>query len=342
VAVSNGTTTFWRKGDPATTRSGGDQRLGPGDRVAGQVSVDSATTCVTWNPDKDAAIFELQAPCDAATDADSARPGVQNKLTVWVDDIDIGESDRALVPCPDGCTLTFDCAADTTTDLTFDGAVVYRGGGAGFADTADTFDFAWCSAKYDSCQILLHDEGGKRVETGILAVACIGRKSVQVVDLARVALVCDTHRFDLAPIGEGLLEATSNGASLAFAAYVDEEDLTNTIIKQYFNLAFRMPDLAALGEDCHVEWAATTYDPSRAIFAADRPAADGLVYPFLTTRVPVTEQGELVCEVSSLDDRRFMDSKLYGNTGGHDALPPRCFSARGKTVTATGAPGCAE
>ncbi len=342
VAVDNGITTIWRKGDPTTTLSGGDQRLEPWQRVAGQGALDTETTCLTSIVTGEAAVFELDAPCDATRDTAPDRAGIQNELTLWVDDLRLLERDRTLMPCPDGCTMTFDCNVDTRTALSFDGAVVFRDAAQGFAETADIIDSAWCTAKYDSCLNLLFDEAGNRVETGVMAVACSGGTAATVVELGRVAFVCDTHRFDLQPTKLGPAEATSNGARLGFATFAGAEPFYEGLVKQYFNLAFRMPDLAALGEDCHVEWTATVHDASRALFAADRPAADFLVYPFFTMNVPVTEQGELVCEVSTLDDRRFVDVELFGNTGGHDAFPPRCFSAHGETLTATNAPGCAE
>jgi len=86
----------------------------------------------------------------------------------------------------------------------------------------------------------------------------------------------------------------------------------------------------------------TSHVPDRELFTADRPTADGLVYPFFRMKVPVTRSGELVCETSTLDDHRFVDVELYGTTGQREALPPRCVRAQGETLTATNAPGCAD
>lgn len=342
VAVSNGVATLWRRGDPAATRSGGDQRLAPRDRVAGQTALDTETLCVTNPTPNQPAVFELVAPCDPTRDTAPERAGVQNTLTLWVDDVDLRDPDRTLEPCPNGCTLTFDCSADTTTAISFDAAIVFRDGAQGFAETADIFDQAWCSAKYHSCLKLLFNDDGVRVESGILAIACSAREADLAIDLGRISVVCETHRFDLQPTKQGPDEARSNDARLGFATYAGVEDFGGEWTKTYFNLAFQMPDLLSLDEDCHVEWTATSHVPDRELFTADRPTADGLVYPFFRMKVPVTRSGELVCETSTLDDRRFVDVELYGTTGQHEALPPRCFRAQGETLTATNALGCAD
>lgn len=340
LAVSDGQTTLWRQGDPSTTRSGADQRLAPRDRVAGRLSPDEGATCHGPFTFGESATFVLEAPCDATRDADPGRPGVQNTLTLWIDDVDLYAPERALMPCPDGCTLAFDCVAGHTTELAFDGAIVHRGGGAGFADTSDLFDAAHCAAKYDSCLELLQDDAGQRVETSIVALACGSGGPDLFIELGPVAVSCETRRFELQPVKLGPDAVWSKSARLGFSTFFGKEEFGTDAFRTYYNLALRTADLFELGEDCHLEWSGTSHALGRAIFEGPRPAADGLVYPFFTIRVPLTRAGEPVCEVSTLDDRRLMDSELRGTTGGHEPLLPHCFHTDGEAAAATGAPGC--
>ncbi len=161
-----------------------------GDSEKKKTSGDSTTLCSNRFGTGPKGDIGYVAPCDASSDSDPDKPGVQNTITLWVDGLYIGTADAPAPledgpegqwwknPCgDDGCQLSFDCIENRDTRVEFDFTIV-RQADRGFFDVAVSFESVYCAAKVD-CRYsdgrwirLLRDVEGAPVPTAVFGFTC--------------------------------------------------------------------------------------------------------------------------------------------------------------------------
>lgn len=342
VLVANADGPVWRRGDPATTRREGDSEAICSDRFG--------------SPDGDIA-YVGSCDADPGADTDSEREGTQNEVTLWVDGLydagvtrDLGDWQD---PCPDGCTLVATCAENADTPVVFD-LTILRQANQGFVDIAVNFSDVFCSAKLDTCYTdgrhieLIHGGDSVRDWTAVFGLACSpGSDAVQSNILyGPVEVSCGDISFLVDPTQEGNSVAYGpGGVELNYAVYRGEELLDcgggpGSCKKIYWNLAFSLEDLAALGAgtSCKLTLEATANDDDDD-FSGGLPSAEGLAYPYIVVDAPLTDDGAAWCQRNPLATSGPVRVEYRGDVGGLTAPIPMCSEYDG-ALTTTGAPGC--
>ncbi|MFO0749959.1 MAG: hypothetical protein U1F43_30465 [Myxococcota bacterium] len=300
VRVDNGAGPVWSRGDPALTRFGADQTGGAN---TGAPDLDALCSDAFGNGARGDVAYV--GPCDATSDSDGDRAGVQNRVTLWVDALasadgsgDIGGwSD----PCPDGCALTVDCVADRDTPVTFD-LTIARRAEQGFFDVAVDFDDIFCSAKVDTCYAapdgarieLLFGADWVRDWTAVAGLACTAGPGGAGSELlyGPVAVTCGGVRFPLDLTAEpGNQRVTVGARTLHYGVYRGSEGLDCDVRpcdQLFWNFAVSLDDLQGFGlGECRLAFEATATRPGA--FAAGLPSGSGVAWPYVTADVALTD-----------------------------------------------------
>lgn len=230
-------------------------------------------------------------PCDA-----SASP---NTVTLELDALR-DASGQALDPAtwvdPGPLARAFSCAPNTDTAVEFD-LVIARRAEQGFFDIGVDFEDVFCSAKLDCVPELLHQPGGARDTTAIVAFACTsGADQPTWLHHRPPEIVCPGRTIPIVAIGPPGNHGSPAPGVFEVASYRAKESLA-PYDKCFWNTAIGL-DVAALGPDCRLEATAT---------ASTGPLKDGLtpanaVFPILTWSVQLTDEaGALACSASALD-----------------------------------------
>ena len=228
-------------------------------------------------------------PCDATSDSDPVRPGTQNAVTLWID----GLYDAALTadiggwqdPCPSGCTLQADCRENADVPVTFN-VTILRAANQGFFDVAVNLHDLFCSAKFDTCDEsaapieLLFSGPNQRAWTGVFGFACTAGSdaAASLLHYSAIHLTCGNASAVVDPLaGPGNASLTLAGHTVRYATYRGAEALDcgtgpGSCQKRYWNLAFNLDDLAAVGGDCSLSFSATASDSPTSL-TAGLPAA---------------------------------------------------------------------
>jgi len=358
VRVRSGAGVVWQRGNPLVTRLGADQTAAPGAPSSG--AGDTRAVCSSDFGDAGGGDLALVGPCDATSDSDSSKSGVQNEVTVWLDGVYAHGVDLAdwRDPCPSGCSVSVDCAANRDARASFE-LVIMRTANQGFFDIAVSFDDIFCSAKLDTCYPDGDDVGtdpdpirlvfgadDQRDWTAVFGLACSAGADVSATRLgyAPVQVTCsggDVFVVDPAagPGNASVLSSTNATHRLHFATYRDTEARDcgtglGSCHVVYWNLALSVDDLAALGGSCTLTLAATASDAARP-FVAGVPSAPGLSYPYLHVAAALTTAGAGTCRMDGLDDGGPLVTEYCGAVVG-GACPATCTMFDGVSVGATG------
>ncbi len=295
------------------------------------------------------------APCDADDGDDDAPAVADNQVTLWIDGLYRGPNDRELAtdigdwrdPCPDGCTMTFECRENTDTPVTFD-ITILRAARQGFFDMAVDFADIFCSAKLDCQDALLHDPAtGERGPTAVFAMACTSGQGEEAAQptflyLDDIRVECGdpvTKTYVIDPSGgpgqvggqpEGLFEV---------AHYQGKEQLPG-IDKCFWNTAIGLDvetiaDLGRLEGDCWLRGRGTATDVAlvRGELPADR------IYPVIEWNVRLSDAGgSLVCGDNPLNgDGSGVQTSYSVMTGDHFTCGMDCATG---AVTCPGRVTC--
>lgn len=290
------------------------------------------------------------APCDADDGDDDAPAVADNQVTLWIDGLYQGPTNRELAtdigdwrdPCPNGCTMTVPCRENTDSRVTFD-ITILRAARQGFFDMAVDFADIFCSAKLDCQDALLHDPAtGDRGPTAVFAMACtsgagsegVAQPTFLYLDDIRIECgnpVTKTYVIDPSG-GPGQIGGQPDGL-FEVAHYRGKEHLP-AIDKCYWNTAIgldveTLADLGRLEGDCWLRGRGTATDA--ALPNGDIP--EGRVYPVIEWNVQLTNNGgALVCDADALnEDGSGVQTSYSVMTGDYFACALDC---------ATGAVGC--
>ncbi len=292
-------------------------------------------------------------PCDADG------PGGQrwNSVTIWLDGlydttpayISPTGPDGWRDPCPNGCTLDVLCEENEDTLVTFN-LTVMREANQGFFDIIVNFEDVFCSAKLDSCDAedqpmkLLFGGDQTRDWTAVFGFACTAGTDATDTTLLYGELVvdCGDVEFPIDPeLEPGNQDVTVAGHTLNYAIYRDDEDLAcppaGSCKKRYWNLAFDLEDLAAVGGDCTLTFSATANDGNKG-FSAGLPTAEGLAYPYIDVSAQLTDDGAPLCLREPLNGGAVVQTVYHGNILGLPDPEPMCHQFNSGGVGPTG--GC--
>ncbi len=350
--------TVWSRGLSSTTLLGHDQTafatpLGPVVAAA-----DTTTICSDRYGSGPGGDITYIAPCDASAAADVVPGGdVQNTAMLWVDGL--YSADRATEvggwqdPCPNGCALTFDCLENQDTAVAFD-LTIMRDAKQGFLDFAVTFDDIFCSSKLDTCYPndtptldddsrieLLFGDDQQRDWTAVFGFACsAGPTSPTTLAYGLVEVRCDdgvTFTIDPTRPPGSNHQASSGPHTLHYGIYRGQELLScddpttentvETCNKLYWNLAFDLADLAALG-NCQLSSVATAFSADHA-FIDGLPVGTGVTYPYISLDAELA----LACQNNALNDGGAVETTYFGNVDGVPTPIPVCSQYDGTTAT---------
>lgn len=372
VAVTSANEVVWARGTPTYTRLGHDQ-ASPPDATAPVIPTlqDATSVCSDRYGNGAGGGIALVGPCDASllADTDPVAPGVQNLVTVWVDGLYTAGVTAELGawqdPCPSGCQLAFTCVESEDARVEFDFTIL-RQANQGFFDVAVNFDDIFCSAKFDTCYsndtATLADDrpiellfGGDLVRdhTGVFGFACTaGPGTNTVLAYGPITVTCTGGPvFTIDPTvdpGSNHTASPGVGALLHYGVYRGEEalacddaatPLVESCAKRYWNLAFDLADLVALG-DCDLTLTATAYDAAGG-FANGVPTA-GSSYPYIEVDTALTSGGAIPCQENALNDGGGVTTVYRGTLGGLPPFAPMCaaFDAAGVTNPCVGSCTC--
>jgi len=208
---------------------------------------------------------------------------------------------------------TAPCEPNRDTSVRFD-ITVMRSAAQGFFDVAVRFDDIYCSAKLD-CEradgtpnLLLFDpDGGGRVPSAVLAVACTaGPGSATELWFDPVRLDCGgAGTVDLpiaGPTPGNVFDTNPPGPLMQVATYRGAEALTQgqpatDLAKVYFDTAFAL-DALPVGTTCSLTASVTAHDGPDATLTTP-PGT----YPVIRVAIPVlADASGLVCGTNPLDD----------------------------------------
>jgi hypothetical protein len=162
------------RGDPTRKKTGGDTKTLCSDRFGNGAGGD----------------VRYVAPCDASSDSDPEKAGVQNAVTLWIDGLYQGTPEEPVAiedgpegqwwknPCGDeGCRVSFNCVEDRDTRVEFNFTIV-RQADRGFFDIGVSFESVFCASKVD-CRYedgrwnrLVRDLEGVPVLTAVFGFTC--------------------------------------------------------------------------------------------------------------------------------------------------------------------------
>lgn len=252
-------------------------------------------------------------PCDA-----QASPNV---VRLTLDEL----FDEAGVPLPAGSWVVppelsqpVECLSNQDHRVVFD-LTVARSANQGFFDIAVSFEDIFCSAKLDCVGQdgqpldLLHEPGGERGPTIVIAFACTagGSGATTVLQTSGFEVSCsDGTRFAPSPIGR---PGNGPGAPPYFfgSGVYRGKELLAGYDKCYWNTAIGL-DLEAIAAaspalDCTLEGRATA---SEGMWDGGRPPSSSL-WPYIRWSVPVIEDGALACGRHALDSGDGVVSTVY-------------------------------
>jgi len=232
-------------------------------------------------------------PCDA--DAND------NTVTVELLELYGGAAGTAVVDPgsydnPGPLSRDFTCVPNADVAVDFD-VVVLRAANQGFFDIAVSFDNIFCSAKLDCTSALLHNSGGARDTTFILALACTGDPSGATqthLYLDDIDIDCAVESATVDPsygpgnLSEGQGYTQTSPLLFGAAVYRGAEQIAG---KLYWNVAMGWAGHAS-GVSCDLEAHGT---------AARGPLAgyttpSGTTYPVIDWVVPLTNSsGTIIC-----------------------------------------------
>jgi hypothetical protein len=136
----------------------------------------------------------------------------------------------------------------------------------------------------------------------------------------------------------GNQSVTVGSHTLTYAIYRDTEELdcgATSCGKLFWNLAFNLEDLEALGTSCSVEYEATAAAGTTEFVTGLLPA-DRCRYPYIRYAVDLTgPTGEPICSRSAVDQTTRVSTVYRGSCGG--TPPTMCDVYDGTTATGTGA-----
>ncbi len=222
-------------------------------------------------------------------------------------EIDDWDGDRAALA--DGedaygpCTINARCVENSDVLVAFN-ITVMRDAHQGFFDIAVNFDDIFCSAKLDCNDELLHNAGGERDATAIVAFACTAGANEQTfIQLSDLVLTCDA----LPPMTIPAAAATpgQHGAIgpgiYQWAAYQGDEQLTSggqPLEKCYWNRAIGLDRAALVGRNCTLSGVGTATEVplTQAVLAGA-----GVSYPIVTWSVPVLTANGTLCGPNPLN-----------------------------------------
>lgn len=355
LAVTTSTGTVWSRGDASRTALGAAQNGGTaGAPDAGAVCSDR------YGSGGDITFI---GTCDASLGADTVAGGVvQNEVTLWIDGLYDGSPSSSGTadlgdwrnPCPSsGCKLQIDCLENRDSLASFD-LTLMRAATQGFFDVAVSFGDIFCSAKLDSCYpdrdgdeqddpiLLLFGDDQDRDWTAVLGFACSAGPDGAGTALAYgpIHVSCGAETFAIDPSGgPGNAEATSTpgGLTLHYAVYRGAEALqcgAGSCHKLYWNLAFDLADLVALGA-CELSAIATAHD-SAETWTGGLPDTGGAAIPYVSVDAQLTQQSGPFCQRRALDDASAVVSSVYrGGLGGLSQPVAMCHELVGAVVTPT-------
>jgi hypothetical protein len=360
ATVTTATGTVWVQGDPALTLLGHDQALPARATGTSVGSSDASALCSDKYGNSAGGDISYIGPCDASLEADTdPRPGVQNTVTLWVDGLynatktaELGEWQD---PCPSGCELSIDCAENQDSQVQFN-LTVLRQAKQGFFDIAVSFNDIFCSAKFDTCyegdeQIgLLHGDDGERDWTGVFGFACTAGSGDAVTKLlySDIAVECGDTTFPIDPTGlpGNNLSTSTSADQLNYGIYRGMEELgcddpataevTESCNKAYWNLAFSLDDLIAVGGTCTLKFDATATD-GNTVFGNGLPTGDGVSYPYIDVDATLTTTAGAQCQRNALNDGGAVTTAYRGNLNGLPAPKTMCSQYDG--ISAAAVPG---
>ncbi len=358
LRVENNDGVVWSKGNPLLTLLGADQTGGGAGGAA-----DTDTVCSTQYGNSAGGDVTYIGTCDASSDSDTVRAGVQNRVTLWVDGIyksgaDLGDWQD---PCESGCALSVDCEANEDSLVEFN-LTLMRQANQGFFDVAVNFQDIFCSAKFDTCYedgadagseddkiTLIHGADQVRDWTGVVGFACSAGNDATQTNLlyGPFTVTCGSNVFAIDPsVGEGNSSvAGTTGGLLHYGVYRGTEQLdcgngAGSCKKLYWNVAFSIQDLEALGGSCTLAVTATANDNNEG-FALGLPTAIGVTYPYIDIATTLTTDGVGICQRNELNVTGSAVLTHYrGNLDGVTAPTAMCKQFNGSTAGGTG--GCAE
>ena len=356
LLVENADGPVWSKGNPLLTLLGADQT---GGTVTG--AADTDTICSTRYGNSDGGDVTYIGTCDSSSDSDLGREEVQNRVTVWVDGIyksgaDLGDWQD---PCEDGCSLSVDCNENEDSRVEFN-LTLMRQANQGFFDIAVNFEDIFCSAKFDNCYpdgddagtdddniTLLHGADQVRDWTGVVGFACSAGSDATQTNLlyGPFTVTCGNNVFAIDPsVDEGNDSvAGSAGGVLHYGVYRGTEQLdcgtgVGSCKKVFWNVAFSIQDLEALGGSCTLAVTATANDNNQG-FELGLPKSVGVTYPYIEIATTLTNNGAGICQRNALNViGSGVQTQYRGNLNGVIAPIAMCHQFNGTTVSATG--GC--
>jgi len=340
VQVSTANDVVWSKGDPARTLLGHHQPAAPNALLPAAPPGDATTICSDRYGNGAGGDITYVGTCDASDGADTgAADGVQNTVTLWVDGLYNGaktvEMGEWQDPCPNGCQLQVDCVENQDSLVEFN-LTIMREANQGFFDIAVNFEDIFCSAKLDTCYEggahirLLHgsDSDATRDWTAVFGFACTAGAGDAATTLlyGNLEVRCGSTHFPIDPTDtEGNHRVTVAGHTLNYAIYYGMEQLecddamTTTTVescnKAYWNLAFSLDDLDAVGAACTLQFSATATD-GNAGFTDGLPDQDGVSYPYIDVDATLTPA---TCLQYGLNDGGGVGTVYHGTV---DGLPP--------------------
>jgi len=237
------------------------------------------------------------APCDADV----------GDNTVTVEVLELYEGQDGSTPLaagswknPGPLSREFTCEANRDVAVDFDITVV-RAATQGFFDVAVTFDDLFCSAKLDCVDALLHQPGGGRGRTAVLALACAsdadGADTTLYLD--DLELTCGAQTVTVDPsAGPGNLEAGvdyTGDTGLLYGAQVSRGGEQVLSGKLYWTV---MLGIAADAASCELSTAGSaSRDPFTAL-----TTPDGQRWPMIVWQLPITESdGTFACTTHPVD-----------------------------------------
>jgi len=342
-AIDRGGDLVWQAGTPGLNGGAGDPGALCSDRYGNAEGGDIAYV----------------GPCDASGQVDSNDPAGErwNSVTLWIDGVydergvyvEPAGQDGWQDPCArpgggaGGCTLNVLCAENADASVRFD-LTIMRRAKQGFFDIVVNFEDIFCSAKVDTCHAdgspirLLFGDDGERDRTAVLGLACTaGAGPIDTtLMLGAVAIDCGGSTLAFDPSGNGGNHSLSvANRTVRYALYRGAEAIRcggDPCNKLYWNLAFDLEDLEALGA-CTLRVSATATDGDDG-FAAGVLTGAGVVYPFVDALAPLTGPGVPACQHHGLDGGGPVATAYHGTLPSVTPAPPMCWSFDGSAADA--------